>query len=140
MKNTNKTTYDDILHLPHHVSAKRPQMSLHDRAAQFAPFAALTGHEDAVKETARLTEAKIELDENEIELLDQKLRYIAAQKEPPTVEITYFLPDQRKNGGSYVETNGKVKRIHQNEQILCMEDGTRIPIEDILRIKLEIKP
>ena len=133
-------TYEDIIHLPHHVSTKRKQMSLHDRAAQFAPFAALTGHEAAVKETARLTESRIELDENEIELLDQKLQYIAQHlSERPYAIITYFLPDQRKAGGKYTEIEAKVKKIDQLDHCLVMEDGMIIPIKDILRIDLETK-
>lgn len=133
-------TYQDIIGLPHHVSTRRKQMSLHDRAAQFAPFAALTGHEAAIKETERQTEVKIELDEHEIEILDRKLQYIEGQEEPPVIEITYFLPDQRKDGGAYVEMKGKIRRIDHNQRRLRMEDGTEIPIGDVLRINLEISP
>ena len=132
-----KSPYEDIIHLPHHVSPKRPQMSLRDRAAQFAPFAALTGHEEAVKETARLTDSRIELDENEIQLLDQKLQYLEAQSEAPVIDITYFLPDQRKSGGKYIEVQGRLKRIDRYNQCLRMEDGTEIPISDILKIDLK---
>ena len=134
---TQKSLYEDIIHLPHHVSQRRPQMSLHDRAAQFAPFAALTGHEEAVKETARMTDSRIELDENEIQLLDQKLQYLEAQSETPVIEITYFLPDQRKSGGEYIEVQGRLKRIDRYNQCLRMEDGTEIPITDILKIDLK---
>lgn len=140
-------TYEDIMHLPRHVSAKRKQMSLRDRAAQFAPFAALTGHDAAVQETARLTEKRIQLDENEIALLDQKLQYIAHQLEAEDeqgirddVTITYFLPDQRKDGGKYVEISGKIKKIDAFHHRLVMEDGTMIPIPDIFRINLENYP
>lgn len=129
-----KSPYEDIIHLPHHVSPRRPQMSLHDRAAQFAPFAALTGHEEAVKETARLTEEKIELDENEKQLLDQKLQYLETKGTGPDVRITYFLPDQRKTGGIYVTTQGRMKRIDRYSHRLHMENGTEIPITDILKI------
>ena len=129
-----KSPYEDIIYLSHHVSTKRPQMSLHDRAAQFAPFAALTGHEEAVKETARLTDCKIELDENEIQLLDQKLQYLESQEVQPVIEITYFLPDRRKNGGAYVEVQGRIKRIDRYHHCLRMEDETIIPIDDILKI------
>lgn len=132
-----KSPYEDIIHLPHHVSTRRPQMSARDRAAQFAPFAALTGHEEAVKETARLTDAKIQLDEDEITLLDQKLQYLEAQEIQPVVEITYFLPDQRKNGGFYVEVQGQIKRIDRYHHCLHMENGTEIPITDILKIDLK---
>lgn len=134
---TQKSLYEDIIHLSHHVSPKRPQMSLHDRAVQFAPFAALTGHEEAVKETARLTDNRIELDENEIQLLDQKLQYLEAQSEAPVVEITYFLPDQRKSGGEYIEVQGRLKRIDPYSHSLRMEDGTEIPITDIIKIDLK---
>ena len=127
-------SYEDIIHLPHHVSKKHPQMSTHDRAAQFAPFAALTGHEEAVKETARLTDTKIQLDEDEFALLDQKLQYLEAQTKPTTIEITYFVPDERKEGGKYVEMQGNMKRINHHERSLLMQDDTVIPIEDILQI------
>lgn len=134
-----KSPYEDIIYLSHHVSTKRPQMSLHDRAAQFAPFAALTGHEEAVKETARLTDSKIELDENEIQLLDQKLQYLEAQAKQPVIETTYFLLDQRKSGGAYVDVQGRLKRIDRYNQCLRMEDGTEIPITDILKIELKAR-
>ena len=130
-----KSPYEDIIHLPHHVSPKRPQMSLHNRAAQFAPFAALTGHEEAVKETARLTETKIQLDENEIQLLDQKLQYIREHlEERQAVRITHFVPDLRKSGGRYFEHDGIVKKIKEYDNLIIMENGTEIPITDILQI------
>lgn len=135
---TEKSPYEDIIHLPHHVSPKRPQMPLHDRAAQFAPFAALTGHEEAVKETARLTETKIQLDENEIQLLDQKLQYLRDHLENcPTVIITHFVPDLRKSGGRYLEQEGSVKKIKEYDHTVIMEDGTEIPITNILQIKFK---
>lgn len=137
---TQKSPYEDIIYLSHHVSTKRPQMSLHDRAAQFAPFAALTGHEEAVKETARLTDNRIELDENEIQLLDQKLQYLEAQLEQPDIDITYFLPDQRKSGGEYIEVQGRIKRIDRYNHRLQMEDETTIPIEDILKVDIKRLP
>ena len=132
-----KHPYEDIIHLPHPVSKKRAQMALRDRAAQFAPFAALTGHDAAVQETARLTEKKIYLDENEFDLLDQKLRWIEAQQEPPEVEITYFLPDLRKEGGAYVKLMGTIKKIRHLEHQLVMDDGTTIPIEDISELTMK---
>ena len=135
---TEKSPYEDIIHLPHHVSPKRPQMPLRDRAAQFAPFAALTGHEEAVKETARLTETKIQLDENEIQLLDQKLQYLRDHLENcPTVIITHFVPDLRKDGGRYIEQEGIVKKIKEYDHLIIMEDGTEIPITNILQIKFK---
>ena len=127
--------YDDIIHLPHPVSKYRKHMSVHDRAAQFAPFAALTGHEEAVEETARLTDAKIELDENEKEELDRRLQYILQQPEGALeVSITYFLPDLRKSGGAYIKATGAVKSLDARARILKMMDGTKILLEDILEI------
>ena len=95
--------YDDIINLPHHVSSKRPQMPILERAAQFLPFSALTGYEDAVKETARLTDTRIELEESEKDLLNTKLHVLLDNlATEPKVKITYFLPDGRKSGGKYV--------------------------------------
>ena len=134
---TNK--YDDIIDLPHHVSANRPHMSMIDRAAQFSPFAALTGYEDAVKETGRLTEEKIRLNETEINLINDKLNLIQANSDlNPIVSITYFVPDVRKDGGSYTTVIGTVKRIDTYEKSVIMTDGDIIPIEDILQIEGEI--
>ena len=129
--------YDDIIHLPHHRSKKHAPMPLIDRAAQFSPFAALTGHDAAIKETARLTDRKIELDEYEIAVLDEKLQRIKEQlKVYPEVTITYFQPDIRKDGGKYVTVTGKVKKIDEYAKAMIMEDGTRILIEDIIEIVL----
>ena len=134
---TNK--YDDIIDLPHHVSANRPHMSMIDRAAQFSPFAALTGYEDAVKETGRLTEEKIGLNETEINLLNDKINFIQANSDlNPIVSITYFVPDVCKDGGSYTTVIGTVKRIDTYEKSVIMTDGNIIPIEDILQIESEI--
>ncbi len=130
--------YEDIIHLPHHVSSRWPQMSLRDRAAQFSPFAALTGHEEAVKETARLTEMKIQLDENEIQQLDQKLQYIREHlADRLTVTITHFVADLRKAGGEYIEHDGIVKKIREYDHLIVMEDGTEIQITNILQINLK---
>ena len=135
---TQKSLYEDIIHLPHHVSSRRPQMSMKDRAAQFAPFAALTGHEEAVKETARLTASRIELDENEIQLLDQKLQYIRDHlEERQAVRITHFVPDMRKSGGRYLEHDGIVKKIREYDRFIIMEDDTEIPISDILQMNFK---
>ena len=131
--------YDDIIGLPHPMSNKHPQMTLIDRAAQFSPFAALTGYEGAVKETARLTDERLELDEYEKEILNGKLQLIAERlSERPEAEITYFQPDERKAGGAYVSAAGTVKKLLTHEHIVIMEDGTRIPIEDISEIKGDI--
>ena len=103
-------TYDDIINLPHHVSESHPPMSYHDRAAQFSPFAALSGFEGAVKETARLTEQKLELDEGEKMLLDEKLQLIRLMlPERPFITVTWFVPDERKKGGSYQTVSGRVR-------------------------------
>ncbi len=135
---TQNSPYEDIIHLPHHVSVRHSQMPLRDRAAQFAPFAALTGHEEAVKETARLTDCKIELDENEIQLLDQKLQYLRDHlANRPAVIITHFVPDLRKAGGRYLEQEGIVKKIKEYDHLIIMEDGTEIPITNILQIKFK---
>lgn len=127
--------YDDIIDMPHHMSASHPQMPLTDRAAQFSPFAALTGHDAAIRETARLTDAKKELDENELELLDEKLLLIQEKMSThPRVTITYFLPDERKDGGRYVTVSGSVKKIDRVEGRVYLADGTLVPVEDILEI------
>ena len=111
--------YDDIIDLPHHVSLSRPHMERSDRAAQFSPFAALTGYESAVKETARLTEQRVELDENEREALDKKQAVLAARLgEQPEITVTYFVADERKEGGSYVTARGRVKKIQRYEGML----------------------
>lgn len=125
--------YDDIIDLPHHVSLSRPHMERPDRAAQFSPFAALTGYESAVKETARLTEQRVELDESEREALDKKQAMLAARLgEPPEITVTYFVADERKEGGSYVTARGRVKKIQSYEGMLIFEDGERILVEDIV--------
>ena len=127
--------YDDIINLPHHVSTTRPRMSVLDRAAQFSPFAALTGHEEAIKETARLTENKIEVSEDEIAILQEKIRLIQEQLPAcPEIQITYFKPDANKEGGSYLNKSGRVKKINEFERIVVMEDNVRIAIEDIVSI------
>ena len=133
------TPYDDILHLPHHVSERHPQMSMHDRAAQFSPFAALTGYEAVVEETARLTDRRIELDESEKEVIDLRLTLVQEHlPEPTEVTITYFVPDKKKAGGAYVSVSGTVKKIDDYERIVILRDGTGIPIDDILCLDGEL--
>lgn len=135
----NQSKYADILDLPHPVSKKHPQMPISDRAAQFAPFAALTGHGEAVKETARLTERKVDLDENLKADLDRKLQKLRQNLNGNIrFSFTYFLPDERKEGGEYVTHSGTVKKIDEYENVLVMKDGTRIRIDDILDIDEEI--
>lgn len=128
--------YDDMLDMPHHKSAERAHMSLHDRAAQFAPFAALSGHEEAIEETARLTDQKIILDEMQLELLNQKLQEIVAHiDESPVVAITYFRPDAVKEGGSYLTDVGKVKKIDECAGCVVFESGMKIAIDQISQIE-----
>lgn len=127
--------YDDIIHLPHHQSKTRPNMSLIDRAAQFSPFAALTGYDEEVKEAARVTEEKMELSEEMSCKLDEKLRLVKEHiGEHPQVSVSYFLPDERKDGGSYVTVTGNVKRIDEYGRQIVMTDGLSIPIEDVAEI------
>ena len=127
--------YDDIINLPHHVSATHPHMTSIDRAAQFSPFAALTGYGAAIIETARLTDERVELDESMKDALSDKLQIIADRiKEHPEVEITYFQPDMKKNGGAYVTTKSTVKKIDEYERVVVMTDVTTIPIDEIISI------
>lgn len=126
--------YDDIINLPHYVSQKHPQMAMIDRAAQFSPFAALTGHSDAIDETARLTDRKIELDENRKEAIDEKLRAVFEYGDTAQIEVTYFVPDRRKDGGEYVAVAGAVKKVDGISREITMSDGRVIPIENIYDI------
>lgn len=127
--------YADIIHLPHHVSRNHPQMPMLDRAAQFAPFAALTGYEAVVGETARLTASKRELDAQEAEELNRQLAVVIEHlSERPEVTVEYFVPDERKSGGAYVTVTGRVRHISVPEKTLVMEDGTVIGFEDIAAI------
>ena len=131
--------YDKIMGLPHHVSKTRPQMPMSDRAAQFAPFAALTGYDAAIKETGRLTDERIELDVEALSALDMKYQLLMeALDEAPEVTITYFRPDERKAGGKYVSAVGTVKKIDDFERRITMRDGTRIPTDDVLSIDGEL--
>ena len=124
--------YHDIIGLPHPVSTQRPRMSMLNRAAQFSPFAALTGYEDTIRETARLTDTRIELDEYAKAALDARLQ--AIQSNPRLfVVITYFVPDTRKAGGAYVTAEGSVRKIDRHT--VQMTDRTEIPIEDIIEIE-----
>ena len=124
--------YDDIINLPRHVSLSRPQMAVSDRAAQFSPFAALTGHEAAIRETARLTDERAELDENAKAVLDEKLRMIQEMLPArPEITVTYFQPDAKKSGGAYVSVTGRVKKLDLYGQCLLMEDGLRIPLGEL---------
>lgn len=134
-----KSKYDEIMGLPHHVSKTRPQMPMSDRAAQFAPFAALTGYDSAIKETGRLTDERIELDEEALTALDMKYQLlIDALDEAPEVTITYFQPDERKDGGKYVSVVGAVKKVDDFDRRIIMQDGSKIPMDDVLSIDGEL--
>ena len=131
--------YDEIMGLPHHVSKTRPQMPMSDRAAQFAPFAALTGYDSAIKETGRLTAERIELDEEALTALDMKYQLLMdAFDDAPEVTITYFQPDERKAGGQYVSATGTVKKVDTFGRRILLQDGTKIPMDDVLSIDGEL--
>lgn len=130
--------YDSIINMPHHVSQTRVRMSLSDRAAQFAPFAALTGYEESIKETARLTDRKIELSDEEKELISSKLNYIISNKITEPVEVIYFVPDEKKEGGKYEVYIGSIRIIDQINHIIYFKNKTSIDIEEILSINNEI--
>ena len=131
--------YEDILNLPHHVSKTRPQMSMLDRVAQFSPFAALTGYDDAIKETGRLTDEKIEMDEDRKAALDMKQAYLIEMIDAqPEISITYFLPDTKKSGGAYVTVTGNLKRFDEYERLLILTDGKKIPMDDIADIESDL--
>ena len=131
--------YDDIINLPHYISKKHPQMSIEARSAQFAPFSALTGYDDAIKETARLTDERIEIDDGLKIILNNKLQYILENlKLKPEIIFTYFVYDDKKIGGKYVEKIGVVKKIDMVEQYVMLIDKTKIPILEIINITGEI--
>ena len=127
--------YDDIIHLPHPTSARHPRMPMIDRAAQFSPFAALVGHGAAIEETARLTDRKIELIEDEKTLLDEKLRLLL--ETGGTGIFTWFLPDDRKDGGAYVTAEGTIRKIDPLAGRVILANGSSLPIEDILEIETQ---
>lgn len=133
--------YDDIINLPHHISKTHPHMSMINRAAQFAPFAALPGHEDAIQEEARIVDKKIELDENDKQDINEKLLMIEENiNGKPFVSITYFKPDKRKDGGEYLTFSGYVKKIDKDNNKIKMTDGTEIEFDDIIRIEGDLFP
>ena len=129
--------YDDIINMKHHISKKHPQMSIYLRAAQFAPFAALTGYGDSVKETARLTNRRIELDDEIKFMLDIRLQEIKEKiNEKPVITVTYFIPDQKKDGGRYVDVSGSIKKIDEYEQKIILDNKVEIPIKEIIGIEI----
>ena len=129
--------YDDIIHLPHHISSTRPRMSGIDRAAQFSPFAALTGYDTSIKESARLTDARIELDDSQKEEIGEKLRLVTGQPDAE-IKITYFLPDTKKSGGKYVLAAGTVKKVDEYERMIIMGDGKQIPIDEVIDVDCDV--
>ncbi len=137
MNNTEK--YNDIINLPHHKSKTRKQMSMIDRAAQFSPFAALTGHEDAINETGRIVYEKTDLDENAKSVLNEKLQMISDFiNDSPVITVTYYKPDIRKKGGAYVSYTGNVIKIDINRRVLVFSDMSEIIIDDISEIESDI--
>lgn len=134
-----KFPYEDIVNLPPHISKKHPQPSMMDRAARFAPFAAITGYEEMVLEEARVTEERVDLDEGALSLLNEKLNMIQEFiDEEPEIKITYFEPDKKKSGGAYIDITGTVKRIDEYECLVIMTDGKKIRIEDIYSLESDL--
>ena len=133
-----KTPYDDIIHLPHHVSKRHPQMPLYNRAAQFAPFAALSGHDAAVGETARQTDEQHNLSQSERDRLDRKMSRLLQSEDNLEVEITYFLPDKRKSGGQYRTVTGTIKKVDGIEGRFVLTDGTVIPLDSVSDMRSEV--
>lgn len=135
MSQSRTNSYDDIIDLPHHTSTKHPRMTMRQRAAQFAPFAALTGYGAAVNETARLTEQAVSLDEDTLILLDERLHTLLMHPdEKPVVTVTCFVPDERKDGGRYVEMTGVIKRYDEYEQSIALDDGSIVKVKNIVMI------
>ena len=131
--------YDSIINLEHYKSKKHPPMSLYARSAQFAPFAALTGYEEAVVEIAREVGERIEIDEELKSILDSKIQILSEQiKKKPEVVFTYFVSDLTKDGGAYISVTGIVKKIDSLSQTIILEDRTEIPIVDIIDISGEV--
>lgn len=135
MNQNDEHRYDDILYCPHHVSSTRPHMAIIDRAAQFAPFAALTGHDAAVKERARLTDAKIELDADALAALDERLQLLRDMlPDSPEVTFSYFVADKKKAGGAYVAKTGHIKKFDDYQRTIVLTDKTIIPVKDVAGI------
>lgn len=133
-----KNEYDDIIDLPHHVSENRQRMPMSDRAAQFAPFSALTGYGATVEEAGRLTSKRATLDEYEKERIDRELRYISENTASEVnIKVVFFVPDSKKSGGAYHTLRGFAERIDEYERILLMSNGTIIPVDDIYSLVIE---
>ena len=128
--------YDDIINLPHPTSKRHPRMPIRDRAAIFSPFAALSGHGAAIAETARLTERRMELDEDTRAELDRKQAVLLEHiDEQPEITITWFQPDEKKDGGAYLTTTGRLKKLRELERLLVLADGAEIPLEDVVALE-----
>ena len=128
--------YEDIVNLPPHISKRHPQPTMIERAARFAPFAAITGYEEMVLEEARVTEERIELDESTLAMLNEKLNIIHDSLDSePVIQITYFEPDKKKSGGAYISVTGMVKRIDEYERLVIMSDGKKIRIDEIFGLE-----
>ena len=131
--------YDDIINLPHHVSTAHPQMPIANRAAQFAPFSALSGYDSAIKETARLTNERIELGDSEIAVLDLKFSILEDSiADHPEIAVTYFKSDNKKQGGAYITASGSLKKIDDVERVIIFMNGDRILIQDVWDIECEL--
>ena len=124
--------YDDIINMPRHISSKHPQMKIIDRAAQFAPFAALTGHKESIDEASRITDSKKELDENQKEILNNKLNYILLNLDKLfEIKITYFQADLKKSGGKYITVLANIKKIDEYNKVLVLNNGMKIKLDDL---------
>lgn len=127
--------YSDIINLPHHVSSKRLPMPMINRAAQFAPFAALSGYDAAIEESGRLTDGCIDLDESSKEALNERLQLVREiQDEEPEITVAYFQPDERKAGGAYLTASGRIKKIDEYQKAIMLADGMEIPFSRIYAI------
>lgn len=134
-----KDQYEDIINLPHHVSKTRPQMSELERAAQFSPFAALTGYDAAIRETGRLTDERVDFGEETKAVLDMKQRYLNdIIADQPEITVTYFVPDERKAGGAYVTVTGNLKRIDEYERMIILTNEKKIPMDEIADIESDL--
>lgn len=139
MNENGRKKYGNIIDMPHHQSEKRPHMSMYDRAAQFSPFAALTGHADVIKETARTTDEYNDPSEEMKAMMNEKILLLMSElSSEPTISITYFKPDEKKSGGAYITITGIIKKIRQDERLIQMTSGDLIPIDMIFDIDGEI--
>ena len=133
------TNYDDMINMPCPTSQRHPRMPRADRAAQFAPFAALTGYDAAIDETGRLTDQKIDISEDMREKLDLKQNFLSdIIDEQPEISVTYFVPDKKKSGGAYVTLNGRLKQIDEYEQLIMLTDGKKIPSQEVYSIESDL--